>query len=259
MAFNPPAPGFGAAYPVAQDYGARRRRRPAGVFEALPALPFADSDFRLGTTAVSHVAVLPSTRTTDYQRYVNNPDFHDVEFDVEGQPAYAHKQILAFGSIYFRTMLYGDMRESSDNGEETAIITIPNITHATFVIVLQYIYTDQVVLESLEQGELVLQAADMYQLERLTTICEEYLRQQLTEETFVSLLSMSLIHQAAGLKKCVLDYVAQNWSNPVIQAGIAAMEDLEMHKAITLHLADFKVLPPSSRSFLPPSSFGSQN
>lgn len=55
----------------------------------------------------------PNTLTSDFAKLINNADFSDVTFLVEGQKVHAHKAILMVRSDYFNAMFSNGMQESS--------------------------------------------------------------------------------------------------------------------------------------------------
>ncbi|RWR99457.1 BTB/POZ domain protein-like protein, partial [Dinothrombium tinctorium] len=59
--------------------------------------------------------------------------FSDVCFVVEGEKFHAHKAILAAGSPYFETMLFGETNESKMNK-----ITLSHTSKQSLKAVLQY-------------------------------------------------------------------------------------------------------------------------
>ena len=69
-------------------------------------------------------------------------EFTDVVFIVDGERVTAHKLILASQSEYFRAMLYGEMKEASQED-----IPLPDIPLASFKTVLQYAYTGTLEIE----------------------------------------------------------------------------------------------------------------
>ena len=71
-----------------------------------------------------------------------NKEFTDVVLDVGGEKIPAHKLILATKSPYFRALLYGEMREASQ--EEVTLLDIPL---APFKRVLEYAYTGKLEIE----------------------------------------------------------------------------------------------------------------
>ena len=69
------------------------------------------------------------------------PDFTDVVFVVGGKEFPAHKMVLASKSEYFKSMLYGRMREASQ--KKIPLFFHDNIvTPATFEKVLKFAYTE---------------------------------------------------------------------------------------------------------------------
>ncbi|CAE7929719.1 treZ [Symbiodinium sp. KB8] len=85
----------------------------------------------------------PSNLVDDLRKLINNPAFADVTFVVENQSVYATRAHLAARSEHFRALFYGGMRESSDAEEQ---IVLQDVAHPVFLLLLEYIYTDQVLL-----------------------------------------------------------------------------------------------------------------
>ena len=77
-------------------------------------------------------------------------EFTDVVFIVDGERVPAHKLILASQSEYFRAMLYGEMKEASQED-----IPLPDIPLASFKTVLQYAYTGTLEIEESTRSEFV--------------------------------------------------------------------------------------------------------
>ncbi|CAE7248039.1 Lztr1 [Symbiodinium pilosum] len=87
------------------------------------------------------VSIPPSNLVDDLRKLINNPAFADVTFIVENQSVYATRAHLAARSEHFRALFYGGMRESSDAEEQ---IVLQDVAHPVFLLLLEYIYTDQV-------------------------------------------------------------------------------------------------------------------
>ena len=82
-------------------------------------------------------------------------EFTDVVFIVDGERVPTHKLILASQSEYFRAMLYGEMKEASQED-----IPLPDIPLASFKTVLQYAYTGTLEIE--EQLEVSLYVQQLF-------------------------------------------------------------------------------------------------
>jgi RCC1 and BTB domain-containing protein len=144
-----------------------------------------------------HMAVIDSTPSKsraelDKRELLNNEQHSDIVFMVEGQPIYAKKDILVARSEYFRAMFSSNMRESRE-GE----IEITCCSRATFVVLLEYLYTDVLILTDKSNYlvhddcsallELYVMA-DMYQMDGLTILCETALESLLCPGNVLNLL-----------------------------------------------------------------------
>ena len=61
----------------------------------------------------------------------NNPELSDVQFLVDGQTVYGHKLILAMGSPVFKSMFFGELKETRE------VIEIEDLTSAGFMNALR--------------------------------------------------------------------------------------------------------------------------
>ncbi|EGC30514.1 hypothetical protein DICPUDRAFT_58236 [Dictyostelium purpureum] len=86
----------------------------------------------------------PCSLGRDMLFLVNNPEYKDVTFIVEDKPVYAWKGILCARSDYFRAMFEVPLSESI-KGE----VQMESISHSTFLLVLQYLYTGEVLCSKL--------------------------------------------------------------------------------------------------------------
>ncbi|KAJ2945859.1 hypothetical protein O0L34_g4765 [Tuta absoluta] len=87
-----------------------------------------------------------------------------------------HKLILAMASPVFEAMFYGPIAEC-DNP-----IPIPDIHPDTFKVLLEYIYTDNIELDSFTNACSLYYGAQKYMLPHLLTVCTTYLSCNLTPE-----------------------------------------------------------------------------
>ncbi|KAM9477458.1 BTB/POZ domain-containing protein 6-A [Clarias gariepinus] len=118
----------------------------------------------------------------------NNERMADVHFIV-GPPGAtekipAHKYVLAVGSSVFSAMFYGDL------AEENSEIQIPDVEPAAFLILLKYLYTDEIELEA-ETVVGTLYAAKKYLVSALVRACVRFLESRLEAGNAFALLSHS--------------------------------------------------------------------
>lgn len=117
-------------------------------------------------------------------------DFADVTFVIGDTRIKGHKCILASRSSFFKNMFTVGMREC-----EESVISVQDISLATFKKLLEFIYSDQLSeLENADQAIDVLVAANKYGLDRLKRLCEKFLVALIDLENVVELLYLSDMH-----------------------------------------------------------------
>jgi RCC1 and BTB domain-containing protein len=137
---------------------------------------------------------------------VNDDEFADVMFLVEhGQAVYAHRAILSQRCDHFAAMFRSGMRESTER-----TISLPNISKTTFLLLLEYIYTDSVKVDVDEAVDLYM-AADLYHLDRLREMCCTVVRRHLNVENFGPLLQAASEVHCQVLKDVCMEFVVANF------------------------------------------------
>mmetsp|Transcript_8640 Transcript_8640/g.14792 ORF Transcript_8640/g.14792 Transcript_8640/m.14792 type:complete len:517 (-) Transcript_8640:83-1633(-) len=152
------------------------------------------------------VSIPPSNLIDDLRKLINNPVLADVTFLVEGQPVYATRATLAARSEHFRALFYGGMREASSGGTDEPIV-LPDIAHPVFLLLLEYIYTDQVGDISSDLAVHLLIAAERFLLDRLKALCEDIVRKDISMDNVVSVMMTAKAHRAEGLKDICMDFI----------------------------------------------------
>eukprot|EP00929_Paragymnodinium_shiwhaense_P010216 TRINITY_DN114758_c0_g1_i1.p1 TRINITY_DN114758_c0_g1~~TRINITY_DN114758_c0_g1_i1.p1 ORF type:complete len:515 (-),score=108.81 TRINITY_DN114758_c0_g1_i1:25-1569(-) len=157
------------------------------------------------------VTIPPSNLVYDLRKLINNPVFADVTFLVEGQPVYATRANLAVRSEHFRALFYGGMCESSGGADKQ--IVLQDITHSVFLLLLEYIYTDQVGDISWDLAVHLLIAAERFLLDRLKALCEDIVRKYISVDNVVQIMMTAKAHRAEGLKDICMDFIVSNEEN----------------------------------------------
>ena len=127
------------------------------------------------------------------------------EYDSAYEYVYAHKSILASRCDHFAALLRSGMRESVE-GE----ITIPNASKAVFLLLMEYIYTDSVMVEIEYAVDLYI-LADMYGLERLGNICVTVVRRNLSTLNATPVLQHAADESCSVLKNIAMEFVIANF------------------------------------------------
>ena len=148
--------------------------------------------------------VPPSTLVAEFKAMVDDETLSDVTFLVEGNPVYAHKLMLMRCS-YFRALFLGSMKEST---MET--IRIEQVSHPIFLQVLEYLYTDQLRIP-LESAMDLFEAADLFCIPRLKTMCEKRMLQSINVENAASIFYAADMHSAMALRQKAKKYILSHF------------------------------------------------
>ncbi|XP_030766538.1 BTB/POZ domain-containing protein 9 isoform X2 [Sitophilus oryzae] len=124
-------------------------------------------------------------------------EYSDVTLVVEGQKLYAHKVILAARSDYFRALLYGGLKESTQSE-----IILPDAPLNAFKILLKYIYTGHMFLMTLKEDVILdtLGLAHQYGFEELEFAISDILKQLLALRNVCAILDTAHLY---GLDKLI--------------------------------------------------------
>ncbi|KAL7286608.1 hypothetical protein TKK_0019107 [Trichogramma kaykai] len=113
-------------------------------------------------------------------------------------PVPAHKAILIAASPIFHKMFTQELEQ-----EESGLVTLPNITRATLLQMLQFIYEGRVCIQDRAEAYRLLIAANTYDIVELKKQCQLYLVAHLTVENVLDLLN----HFARYFSSCFLEDV----------------------------------------------------
>lgn len=145
-----------------------------------------------------------STLVSDLRSFLQDDEFTDVTFVVDKQHVRAHK-IMLMRCPYFRAMFLGDMKESSQD-----TIRLEQIRHEIFLLLLGYLYTDEVVVP-LEHAMELFVAADQFDVPRLRAMCELRMLQSLTVENVATVFLAADLHSAISLRGKALKYILNHF------------------------------------------------
>ena len=163
--------------------------------------------------------VPPSTLISDFRCLINDSTLSDVTFIVEGReesPIYAHKLLLV-RCPYFESLFLGSMRESRES-----TIRIEQVSHNIFLSVLEYLYTDRVRISVSNAMEL-FQAADLFCIPRLKTMCEKRMLQAITVENAAAIFHASEVHSATALRQKTKRFILSHFEEVSKSASFEEM------------------------------------
>jgi hypothetical protein len=99
------------------------------------------------------------------------------------------------------------MRES-----QLSTIHIDQVPHDVFLSVLEYLYTDSVHIP-FESAMELFQAADLFCIPRLKTMCERRMLQSITVENAATIFYAADMHTATTLRQKALKYIMSNFED----------------------------------------------
>ncbi|XP_072533422.1 BTB/POZ domain-containing protein 6-A [Salminus brasiliensis] len=150
----------------------------------------------------------PTLRERNAQMF-NNEHMADVHFIVgppgSSEKVPAHKYVLAVGSSVFCAMFYGDLAEGDTE------IHIPDVEPTAFLILLKYLYSDEIELEA-DTVLATLYAAKKYLVSPLAQACVRFLETGLEARNACILLWQSRLFDEPELtRRCweVIDAQAE--------------------------------------------------
>ncbi|XP_043487969.1 BTB/POZ domain-containing protein 9 [Polistes fuscatus] len=134
-------------------------------------------------------------------------NYTDVTLIVSGQRFNGHKIILAARSQYFRALLFGGLKESTQ--EE---IELKGASLAAFKKLFKYIYTGRMSLANLREEVIVdiLSLAHQYGFLELESAISDYLKEILSVKNFCLIFDASRLYQLEFLTKVCYEYVNKN-------------------------------------------------
>ncbi|XP_012274808.1 BTB/POZ domain-containing protein 9 [Orussus abietinus] len=134
-------------------------------------------------------------------------DYSDIMLIVDGQRFNGHKVILAARSQYFRALLFGGLKESTQQEIELKGTTLP-----AFKSLLKYIYTGHMSLAN-QRDEAVLDIlglAHQYGFLELEAAVSDYLREILSIKNVCLIFDAARLYQRQFLIKVCHDYMDKN-------------------------------------------------
>ncbi|GLE06225.1 hypothetical protein PINS_up015467 [Pythium insidiosum] len=165
--------------------------------------------------ATVRTSLLTSSYMCDMRQLIDNPEFADVKFIVEGRAIHCHRAILAARSDHFRAMFSSGMRESRESEIPLTHMRIP-----VFLALMEYIYVDSVDVGA-EMALELFAAADLYTLDRLKGLCEIIVQKNITVDNAATLFQTADDLQATRLREICLSYLVRHFDAVTKTDGFA--------------------------------------
>eukprot|EP01120_Amphizonella_sp_Union-15-10_P006059 TRINITY_DN1882_c0_g1_i1.p1 TRINITY_DN1882_c0_g1~~TRINITY_DN1882_c0_g1_i1.p1 ORF type:complete len:610 (+),score=76.70 TRINITY_DN1882_c0_g1_i1:272-2101(+) len=133
--------------------------------------------------------------TLEFASAINDPSISDIQFQVQGQIIHASKLLLYIRSKYFQKMLFNGMKETQQE-----IVQILDMSYATFLKLMEYLYTLQVSFASSDEAIELLIVGDKFQIIGLKKFCEIFLGNLLTIDNVLDFWRIGVTYGGKDLK-----------------------------------------------------------
>lgn len=153
-----------------------------------------------------HAMTVSAQYAMGMRALVNDDEFADVEFIVEGQSIYAHKAILSQRCEYFGNMFRSGMKESLEGK-----IRIPDVSRGAFLLLLEYLYVDSIENLRVDKAVELYMLADLYRLETLRDMCKNVVKRYLNVENSGPLLQEAAEVHCTVLKDIIIAFIVENF------------------------------------------------
>jgi hypothetical protein len=198
------------------------------------------------------------TLAGDLESMVNNEQFSDIAFKVEGRTIHAHKFILFARCEYFRHMFTSGYREAS-----VPSVTLEEVSYDVFIFVLTYLYTGKAPRVTPELALEAMSAADLYRIEPLKRHCANVVTRTMTIESAPLVLCVAESYREPQLSAAALSFMVLNFNEVVRTEAFGELIAAENREIILrfLHEAGMRLFPAGAggkRSSGPEEALGSR-
>jgi len=129
--------------------------------------------------------------------------------------------------MFFRTMLYGKLREASSSEIQ---ITDPQVTHSSFLAFLQFLYTGSIKINP-HNLLYILYLSKYYNIEPLRQKCLEVSKRTVSESDVIILWEAAIHLGEDEIAKCCQEKVSANTKNILNSVDVSTL-DVEILKKI---------------------------
>lgn len=154
----------------------------------------------------------------DTETLLNNARGADICFVVEGKTVHAHRRIVSARSDYFRKLV-----ESEPDTPTTLEIPIPDLTHAVFLGVMEYLYTKHANLGTGEHAVEVLKAAHAFEMDGLKALCAVTVKQAVNVGNVVMVCKLAQAMRMETLKQFCFSFMIQNLATVFASPGFVKL------------------------------------
>ncbi|XP_017481265.1 PREDICTED: BTB/POZ domain-containing protein 9 isoform X1 [Rhagoletis zephyria] len=157
-----------------------------------------------------------------------NDDYSDVTFIVENERLPAHRVILAARSEYFRALLFGGLCESHQSEIELKIPV------DAFKALLKYIYSGRMPLAQMDENNILdtLGLANQYGFNELEHAISQYLRHYLALDNVCAILDAARLYNLEKLTEVCLTFMDRNATDILQHESFRALSEESLEEVL---------------------------
>jgi len=174
---------------------------------------------------VQHVQLL----SEQFSKLYLSDQYSDITLIVDNNRFSAHKVILASRSDYFRALLYGGMRESSQTEIELKDTPIGAFKH-----LLKYIYSGHISLSNFKEDIIleILALSHQYGFIELETAISDYLKAILTIKTVCLIYDTASLFYLSDLTEAALVFMDRNAVEVLTHESFTSLSEASLKEII---------------------------
>lgn len=157
-------------------------------------------------------------------------DYSDITLVVGSQRLPAHKVILAARSEYFRALLFGGMKESSQ--QEIELMDTPP---EAFKILLKYVYAGHIVLSGCREDLIleILGLAHQYVFPTLESAVSDYLKAVFSVRTVCLVYDTAALYHLSNLSEAALEFMDGHAVEILVQESFLGLSEAAVRTVIS--------------------------
>lgn len=128
-------------------------------------------------------------------------------------------------------------------------VVVEDVKYSTFVLLMEYLYTDDVQI-SVETAMELFQVADRFTIDRLKSLCEQEMLNAIDIETAAHILYTADMYNAKNLREKCLSYILQHFDRVSRTSGFEEMGRINVDLSKSFHPFPFSLFLHSTSSKL---------
>ncbi len=160
----------------------------------------------------------PQHLHTFIQRMRDDESSHDIVFVVENERFPTHRCLMGAASPVLRTMLTNGMKETNERD-----VVLKEVNVKAWKIVLDYIYTAEMVVADAKEALQVLECVERFQIENLGGVISDYIERELDLTNCSEVLAVADGFNSTKLRAAAMKLIVKNFHQVLYKEGFTLL------------------------------------